>query len=242
MKQFFTLFGCLIFISSYAQRNDVWWFDAGIKAQYGYTGMINQNISDSGDYAYEVGNGLAYGGKIGINYGYTGLALEAMFRSSTAVYEDKTGASITNIDVDYSSVDVYALFRTSKNLGYFEIGPKVSLWSEVDRSGEGLASPVSVTDNYNSTNFAGVLGFGAYVIGSDGAFSGILGLRFEYGFTDVVSDSGATLGAPVGNVNLNLDGASSTNPVFAGIVFELNWGIGYFGQAACGERSKLMRF
>ncbi|MEO0341686.1 MAG: hypothetical protein AAF242_21065 [Bacteroidota bacterium] len=58
----------------------------------------------------------------------------------------------------------------------------------------------------------------------------------------MVNDAGATLGAPVGDPTLNVNGAATTSPIFAGIVFELNWGIGYFGQAACGERSKLMRF
>ena len=38
------------------------------------------------------------------------------------------------------------------------------------------------------------------------------------------------------------DGYKSSNVAFAGVVFELNWGIGYFGKAQCGARSKFIMF
>jgi len=81
------------------------------------------------------------------------------------------------------------------------------------------------------------LGFGTYILGNDGRFSGILGLRFEYGFQDVVTDTGRE-GHPV----VYTGERSSTNPLFAGLVFEFNWGIGGVGQARCGEKSKFIFF
>ena len=96
-------------------------------------------------------------------------------------------------------------------------------------------------DFYEKTPMAAVLGFGTYVIGNDGAFSGILGLRFEYGFTDIVSELGTPEGVDRQPVNYVGD-VSSTNPIFAGIVFEFNWGIGGVGQARCGEKSKFIWF
>ena len=75
-----------------------------------------------------------------------------------------------------------------QNLGYFELGPKVSLLRQMDKIQGNTASDVK--SNFNNTNFAGVLGFGANILGNDGRFSGILGLRFEYGFTDIVKNRG----------------------------------------------------
>ena len=41
-----------------------------------------------------------------------------------------------------------------------------------------------MTADYEKNNIAAVLGFGANIMGNDGRFSGILGVRFEYGITD----------------------------------------------------------
>jgi hypothetical protein len=148
---------------------------------------------------------------------------------------------ITNktAEFNWKSLDIYTLFRHAKNLGYFEIGPKISLVQEVSDNVEG-----NVTDRtfYNKNFFSGVIGFGANIIGNDGAFSGILGLRFEYGLTDFVSDAGQTGHAPMLNPAVYTNGYKSTAPAFAGIVFEINWGIGYFAKAQCGARSKFIKF
>ncbi|NNE25981.1 MAG: hypothetical protein HKN09_03995, partial [Saprospiraceae bacterium] len=123
-----------------------------------------------------------------------------------------------------------------------EIGPKMSFIGDVRREDLGTGDTVDPSEFYNSNALAGVLGFGTYVLGNDGRFSGILGLRFEYGFQDLVNADGR-MGGEMNRQPVNYVGeASSTVPIFAGIVFELNWGIGGVGQARCGEKSKFIWF
>ena len=79
-------------------------------------------------------------------------------------------------------------------------------------------------------------------MGNDGRFSGILGLRFEYALTDLDSEDGKKAGAPILDPSIYANGNKASNLAFAGVVFELNWGIGYFGKAQCGARSKFIMF
>ena len=136
--------------------------------------------------------------------------------------------------------DIYLLFRNAKSKGYIELGPKISFLRDITSTDQELVS--NVDDFYEDTNLAAVLGFGTYVLGpEDGRFSGIFGLRFEYGFQDLSNE----LGSPEGTNRVPVPyvgESASTNPIFAGIVFELNWGIGGVGQARCGERSKFIWF
>jgi hypothetical protein len=142
------------------------------------------------------------------------------------------------LSYDYSSIDIYTLFRHNKHLGYFEIGPKMSLMSKMNQVVNG--SSTDITGQFNKTNFGAALGFGVNLMGGEGAFTGMFGLRFEYGFTDIVApDFRNSTSTPIGDRTLAY---KATNPAFAGIVFELNWGIGYFGVAQCGARSKFIMF
>lgn len=239
MKHILSLLLVFAAIQMYGQKKIVW-FDVGLKAQYGATGLYNKAIVDSKDYNYKVSTGYSFGGKLGINFGYNGLAIDVM--KSTAKQEFEVANSNTLKTVNWSALDVYALFRNAKNLGYFEIGPKISFLSKAEDNVDG--STVDRTGDYNKNNIAGVVGFGANLMGNDGRFSGILGLRFEYGFTDMVNASGGTsaANAPLRNAAVYANGYKKTNPVFAGVVFELNWGVGYFAKAQCGARSKFIMF
>jgi len=228
----------------YSQRSaKVWWFDVGAKVQTGFTGLYNQVIADDGVWDYDPGSGTTFGGKIGINYDVHGFTLDAMFGSSTNQFENSS--LNTNAEVTVNVTDLYVLYRNNKSLGYFELGPKLSLINKVENSLESA----DVTDQYAANALGAVLGFGVYFLGSDGAMSGILGLRFEYGFTDIVDETnamGAANPAPINEASFNYTSGDreygSTHPIFAGIVFELNFGLGYFGRAGCGRRSKFIRF
>lgn len=237
MNKLIILCFAFLTVSTLSAQKQIVWFDVGLKAQTGASGFLNQAISDSEDLDYTVafGTGTSYGGKIGINFGYSGLAIDVMYNSAKQDIELPDNSLAT---VDWKGLDVYALFRNAKNLGYFEIGPKASFINSVNATEGGG----DVTSQYNTPNFSGVLGFGANIMGSDGAFSGILGLRFEYQFTDFVNETGQAANAPGYRSDLYSNGYKETFPVFAGVVFELNWGIGYFGKAQCGARSKFIMF
>ena len=238
-KLIFFLFLLTFFKVVQAQKQIVW-FDAGLKAQYGATGFFNSAIADFGDINYRIGTGYSFGGKLGINFRYNGLAIDVMYNNANQLFDDNN--LNTTPEFNWKSLDIYTLFRHAKNLGYFEIGPKMSMVREVTDNlspGEVVADR---TNYYNKNFFSGVIGFGANFIGNDGAFSGILGLRFEYGLTDFVSSAGKDANAPLLNPAVYSNGYKTTAPAFAGVVFELNWGIGYFAKAQCGARSKFIRF
>ncbi len=242
MKKLSLFFAFICFsLFSFAQpKGGVTWFDAGLKVKYGASGLFNKALSDSPDYDYDLGlsGGLGLGARVGFNYDDHGLALEFMINRGSQPMEDMING--TTFDIDWSTYDIYALYRNSSNRGYFEIGPKYSLINKVERLDPG-DNTVTMTDDFQNYMSA-VVGFGANLIGSE-AFFGMLGLRFEYGLTDAMTDVGRTNGSPVGNANVYANNAgASSNLAFAGIVFELNWGIGYYAKAGCGQRGRMMKF
>jgi hypothetical protein len=214
------------------------WFDAGLKAQAGPTGLYNQAVVDAADVDYAISSGLSYGAKFGVNFGYNAVTFDVMLNDSKAEFEHQDFVGST--EVRTSTLDLYVLYRNEKNLSYFEIGPKYSFLRDASwrRIADGASSdPTDVTDQYKG-GLAGVLGFGVNLVGTDGRFSGKLGLRFEYGITDIVSEEGQLANAPVLVDGLYTDGYKGSHPIFAGVVFELNWGIGYYGVTKCGGRTK----
>lgn len=234
---------CMLLVTSLTGQRAAkfWWFDTGIKAQYGGTAMFNQLIADHTDWRYDITTGYSYGGKLGINKGTSGLTIDVMASTNTSSFEDvRIPESLVNTELNWKTIDLYTLYRNNRQLGYVEIGPKFSLMRSAEYT-DSDGAVTSVTDLYEGNNVNAVLGFGAYFVGSDGAVSGILGLRFEYGITDIVNPSGHAEGAPVQDLTLNT-GSSVTHPVFAGISFEINWGLGYYGKATCGGRSKFISF
>lgn len=235
MKHFLTIAVLFISLSMFGQKKIVW-FDIGLKAQYGAAGLYNAAIADNDSkYDYKIGSGFSYGGKLGINFGYNGLSIDVMKSKASQSFD------LTPVTIDWESLDIYALFRHAKNLGYFEIGPKMSMINKVSntRGNEKIEFAESL---YNKQVFSGVVGFGANIMGNDGRFSGILGLRFEYALTDLDSEDGKKVGVPILDPTIYANGNKASNLAFAGVVFELNWGIGYFGKAQCGARSKFIMF
>jgi len=231
----------LFTVSLSAQKLD-FWLDAGLKVQYGGSMLFNNAIGDDPNFDYSITTSTKFGGKIGINWNYTGVSFEVMTGKHKGLFQNTSAAGGPDTEVSVQSTDVYVLIRDARKKGYFELGPKVSLIGDVtSKDVNGTSSPAVNPDFYQKTPLGAVIGFGTYILGNDGAFSGILGLRFEYGFSDIVSDEGRALDTQRQPVNYIGD-ASSTNPIFAGLVFELNWGIGGVGQARCGEKSKFIWF
>lgn len=232
-----TLF--LAYIQVDAQKMD-FWLDTGIKVQYGGSMLFNSAVGDDDNWDYTITTSSKVGGKFGINWNYTGVSLDVMFGTFKGKFQNTSSAGGADQIVKVGSVDAYLLFRDARQKGYFEIGPRVSLIGDVKSENADGSNAQDVSEYYNSKSFAGVVGFGTYVLGNDGRFSGILGLRFEYGFNDLVNADGRSV---ENRQPVNYAGeAANTVPIFAGLVFELNWGIGGVGQARCGEKSKFIWF
>ncbi len=214
------------------------WLDAGVKVQTGFTTLYNANTSQGNKWDFTTATGTKYGGKFGFNWGNIGVTLDVLLGKHKAQFQEIDTSPQFVREISVSSTDLYLLFRSARHKGYFEIGPKMSLIGDI-RDNEDTRD---LNDLYETRNLAGVLGFGTYMLGPEGGrFSGILGFRLEYGFQDIVNDAGR--GTEVARQPVAYEGeAETTHPIFAGIVFELNWGIGGVGQARCGERSKFVWF
>jgi len=224
-----------------AQKMD-FWLDAGLKVQYGFTSLYNANATTGDRWDNTLATGTKYGIKLGMNWNYTGVSLDILSGKSRGQFQDLITPANGDREITVQSTDLYLLFRNAKHKGYIELGPKMSLINDVKARSLTEDRSDNVTDLYETRNLGAVLGFGTYILGpEDGRFSGIFGLRFEYGFQDIVNADGQAEGITRQPVNYT-EGSASTNPIFVGIVFELNWGIGGVGQARCGERSKFIWF
>lgn len=242
---------CFIAVSTmgYSQK-EIAWFDAAIKIMYGSSNIINNAVIDDPNLNYDLnfGTAIGFGGKFGINKGYNGLAIEVLYTSSGHTFEG-LGTYPAAPEIEWKSLDLYLLFRNAKNLGFFEIGPKIGFLRSMSRT----TADGQLVDfaEINKRQLAGVLGFGVNVVGTDGSFSGQIGLRFEYGFTDLnAQDPLGTGGEPFpftasadspNGIYNGSKGYQKSAPVYAGLVFELNWGLGYYGIAQCGARAKFFK-
>ncbi len=235
--KYFTILISVLFAGTLSAQS--FYIDAGIKAQTGATSLLNQAVSDHPLWTYDISTGFSFGGKVGFNFEDHGITVDVLFGQAESSFENDGGVG-PNLITEWSSTDLYLLYRLSRYRGYLEIGPKASFIRNVDnRNADGTTSDFA--SFYEDQVYSGVLGFGTYLIGTDGRFSGIFGLRFEYGITDMLTQAdGEPIGLPVLQDGLYDNGYTQTVPFFAGIVFEMNWGIGYYGKASCGARGKFI--
>ena len=60
---------------------------------------------------------------------------------------------------------------------------------------------------------------------------------------DIISNEGKENGYPVNPFRkVAYENYKTTNPLIAQLVFELNWGLGYFAKTACGGRRHFFSF
>lgn len=238
-------FALMLSLTSMYGQKEIAWFDAGVKGMYGGSSLLNSAVMDAKNLDYELmfSNSYGIGGKFGINKVYSGLALEVMYKKGNAEIQNLAEGQ-KNLNVDWNALELYTLFRNNAHLGFFELGPKFSFIQGMERTdGFGNTLDLKEADMVSGMNIAGVLSFGVLVLGNDSSFSGQIGLRLEYGFTDIIKEgAGRTAFEPFPALATeNLDYSTSA-PIFAGLVFELNWGLGYYGTSQCGGRPKLFSF
>jgi len=245
MKKLFTICMLVLATLSYGQK-EIAWFDTGIKAMYGGSSALSSMVADASnlDYNLAFGNSVSVGGKLGINKGFSGLALELMYNKGNASIQNLTAPM--DSELDWTNIELYTLFRNNANLGFFELGPKFSMLQSLDRTtGSGETLDLKEAGLTNNLNISAVLSMGVLLLGNDRAFSGQVGLRFEYGFTDMIAEGGGrTAFEPFPDVTTSTTAVDygKTVPLYAGLVFELNFGLGFYGVSQCGGRPKLFGF
>jgi hypothetical protein len=237
MKKTILLILASFFIFFNAQAQEMW-FDAGLKGGWGPTFLYNQNLVNNANYSQQISTGYGLGAKFGFNFGYVhGISIDAIYSQNKQYYRLKDGfSSVPDLTVEWKTIDFYVLYKMYRAINYLEIGPKFSLMQLARNNG------VESTPNYVENYPSAVLGFGWYIMGRD-AFNVIGGIRIEYGLSDIISPAGKDAGYPAYPVQTEaFDPYYASNPVIAQLVFEVNWGIGYFAKTACSGRRHFFKF
>ena len=209
------------------------WLEIGPKASFGLSGYYNSTLANSNDHDYSINLAYNYGAALGINVGdYHGLNIEALFGTyfQDLTYRGPDGPQRNSLE--WEVLDLYALYRYYPKSGYyFELGPKLTRINEISQT-LGI-DPIDIDGQYEEDYFSGVFGFGAFLSGSE-VLVFKTGLRFEYGFSDLVSADGMAANFPAFYVGQGDVG--STNPFRVSFGIEISFGIGGIAKAACGNR------
>lgn len=235
MKKIILLSFLFMAISLNLKSQEIW-FDAGVKGAWGPTLLMNKNVMNESYLNQKLTKGYAFGGKFAFNFGYYhGITFDLMYGASHQGYEI-TNENNKAFDINWKTYDLYVLYRLMRTINYMEIGPKFSKVNSFQND------DVVTTDNYVDMYPSAVLGFGWYIFGNK-SFTGTLGVRIEYAFNDIINNAGKETGYPTNPYRTQpYDEYAATNPLFAQLVFEINWGLGYFSKTMCGGRRHFFSF
>lgn len=222
------------------------WFEGGGRVMYGATALFASEVNDNDNHSMNIETGLSFGPVFNINFSdIAGISTEVMFASGKQSYDFDGGgvsALATTNNIEWNSTDIYLLYRTMSRGAYLEIGPKLSLLSQVDQNvsnmgitGEYYLTPdlMDVSNMYTDQFFSGVLGFGMYVAGSK-YFTVSLGFRIEYAFQNFTSSDGEDLDFPLPYEPTFESGNLRNINAYGGL--EVRFPIGGIARAQCGQR------
>ncbi|PCJ81357.1 MAG: hypothetical protein COA57_14300 [Flavobacteriales bacterium] len=229
-------FVLLFAVNGFAQKNPKW-IDVGVKGSYNPSVIFNLNILNDKAYDYKYSAGYSFGGKLGFNFNAEHQITVDGLYSKFNQFMDINTTSITN-HLSYNSFDI-ALFYRKNDLGggYVEIGPQYSMISNAALNGDG------VSDKLEKANYAVMLGFGQYIGGNDKiGFS--FGFRFGYVINDIINASSRTEnGSPVYlPIKNNKFEYAPSNPIYAHVMLEVNWDLGYLVSSQCGKKTRFILF
>lgn len=222
----------LILFTAFSAQSQVW-FEIGAKGTYGITALYNKNVWNDSRISNKFSTGFGVGGRLGINIGSThGFALELLSANGKQSwgYELATSATKVEFITAWKSLDYYLLYRNSGNGGYFELGPKYSTVRSVKQTDNTVETDKS--NQFNKGMMGAAMGFGGNIAGGD-VVALTFGVRFEYMFADFVNNDGKLVNQPIPPLQI---GNSKTNIINIQAVLELNFGIGSYAKASCGNR------
>ena len=166
-----------------------------------------------------------------------------MFSDKVSFSDSALGTFSYTNTITRKSLDIPLTYRSNGDDGsYFEIGPFVSISQSTE--GKSVGASVDVSKSFASMNYGAIMGFGQYV-GINDKFGFMLGLRFGYTINDVIeaSDRGKT-GSPIYTQKKDVDKFKyeQSHPLFALVVMEFNFDLGYTVSAKCGKSTKFLLF
>ena len=236
-KLVFSLLALFAFISSgLAQggKHKTAWIDLGLKGGAGTTWLMNANVFNEGTLEHAFSFGSTVGLKFGFNANnvveFTGEGLMTFFNQKYNGKDTAMGQSWSKT-VKLTQINVRLLLRLNLSGAYVELGPQLSFLNGATEfyPGDLSAFPsADVTDRFTATHMSGVFGFGRWIGTGVDNFNLALGLRFTYGFQDILSNTGgkgSTVHYP-DNSAVYSDYAP-TKPFSGMLILELNWDLAY---------------
>jgi|APTNR8051073442_1049403.scaffolds.fasta_scaffold01045_7 hypothetical protein len=234
-KLFYTLVPALLMAGTI---NAQLWLEAGGKFTFGPSGYYNAALAGDENHDYSLNMAFSAGLVAGLNIGdYHGINLEALFGTYFQDLTYRGGAAPEVNSLEWEVADLYALYRFYPENGmYLELGPKLS---QVRKTGQSLGIvPADTKDQYANQYYSAVAGVGALIAGSD-LIAFKMGLRAEYGLTDLASETGQTNGFPAYYAPSLVQG-EITRPFRVTLGLELSFGIGGVAKASCGRRAFML--
>lgn len=215
------------------------WIDTGLKGGFGMSALLNKNILDDRTYSPLFSPGYNMGAKVGVNFGkLNGITIDAMYSTLQQKYSYLHDESQFTNDITWTNLDLYLMYRfSSQGSTYVEIGPMWSNVTKVRQEDGGSGQTGDAAAFYVDKYLSGVFGLGGYVAGEDN-FSIMIGLRIHYSFDDFISPTGQTANYPAPVGTAEFDSYVASSPIFAQLIAEMNFGIGYFAKTTCGGRRK----
>jgi len=234
----------LLFVFTFQSQAETW-FDIGLKGAYAPGVLTNSHILSAPNQTLKYNHGYFFGGKIGVNFGLKhGITVDVLSSKTTQtlINNDKTN----DYTVSFSSIDIPIMYRNNgDNGGYSEIGPQFTFTQGANTNLNGVSNDVK--SSFNSSNMGVAFGFGQYVGGGD-AFGFNIGFRFAYMWGDIVNSSAQDMFndpvyKPLGTEQIAAYEYNPTGRLYAGIVFEANFNVGYITKGSrCSKRTKFKMF
>lgn len=213
------------------------WFEVGLKGGPATTFLLNGNLFDDVAYNHLLTPTYFVGGKIGINFGpHNGIAFHGGMTKLRQKFENFY--EIRTFDkrlIEGNLIDIGALYHRTKDAGYFEVGPRISLVRDAARIDDN-GTPLDISENLYTSYYGLDLGFGAFLIGND-QLTLMTGFRFSYGIAQLADN--ATVFAPMGAM---YETDKSVHVLSAMLCLELNYSLGYLVKKSCGRRAALISF
>lgn len=230
-----SLFVVVITLPTYAQ----FWVEAGLKGMVGTTVPYNKNTFGDDGASLKLAPDFAYGAKLAMNFGENnGVTIDGLMSQTKADYQyDVAGIVEGSHQLAWKNIEIYPLFRHYYERSFIEIGPKISLLNSVSETNT-LGTDKDVKANFRDVNYGATFGFGGYLLGGEG-FSISMNVRFDYNFSDFVSEAGQKATIPGASYPLPFrvyDNYAATNPITARIGLELTVPLGGVARAQCGQR------
>jgi hypothetical protein len=236
----------VILFASLSSQSQVW-FDVGAKGGVGSGFLMNSNLNSDARFTQAAGFNYFFGGKVGVNFGeFVGLTIDVDYGSYAYGFTQGEVPGLVQTEsykykLGYKALNVMPMVRYTKESSYLELGPQFSFTSNPFIEDAANSSGGPVADEAINNNLTGItFGFGGHMIGNE-VISLMMGLRFNYVFSNITSDMYEDTSFPFTNYP-DITTPTKSSPLNVQLVMEINYSLGYIVKASCGRRTAFLTF